>query len=124
MCGFDGHAVSGLFYAKALQAAHPEMDVCIRHYNEGETGEVYRFGGGTSRAVGRASCIMRVGGDEGLREEQRLEWDLVPGVLPLLLGRAFGSKLGAWVDIAAGEVWFWPVHPTDPCEFHKVLRME
>ena len=102
-CGFDGHAVSGIYYAKALQAAQPEMDVRLKYY-EGETeGEVYRFGGGTSRAVGRAGCNMQLCGAEGPAE--RFEWDLVPGVLPLLLGRAFGAEIHAWVDIAKGEVW-------------------
>ena len=57
MCGFDGYAVSGIYYAKALQAAQPAMGVQVRYFDEGKMGEVYRFGGGTSRARPRGpSC--------------------------------------------------------------------
>jgi len=96
-CGFDGSAVAGLYYTQALALAHPELKVVIV---DKEKPECYRFGGGTALARRQASAEMMWFG-----QKKFVKWDVVPGVLPLLLGREFGSKMRAMVDVAKGDVW-------------------
>ena len=126
-CGFDGHAVAGQYFTSSLALEHPELQVTVTVTEH--AGGVYRFGGGTARANRKARAIMRVATASGGTVERPLEWEVVPGTLPLLLGRSVGAELGAIVDVASGTLYGpseggraqWHVISQSPAE--GVMRM-
>jgi hypothetical protein len=95
--GFDGFAVAGAYFTGALQLRYPEMKVTLRKKSKPM---IYRFGGGTALASQYASAQLMIG-----KEEISMHWDVVPGSIPLLLGRDFGVQFKLLIDVESGEVW-------------------
>ena len=94
--GFDGYAVAGEFFFQSLWAFH---GIDAKRQEKVEA-KVYRFGGGTGVARYSRVFTVMVG-----KRSLELHVDVLPGVLPLLLGREFGAAQKLLVEIASGDVW-------------------
>ena len=95
--GFDGFAVCGSYYLHRLRDAHPGL---VSEVMPRARSELYRFGGGTGLA-GHCAIISLMWRGQVVR----FEVDIVPGVLPLLLGRQFGAQFQLVCDIESGDVY-------------------
>ena len=97
VCGFDGYGVAGMYYLRTLQLTHPELKIEFSHNTDHK---LFRFGGGTSRAIQTATFSLMWFG-----KAIRITVDVVSGTLPLLLGREFGSEMNLIVDVKHGDVF-------------------
>ena len=99
--GFDGWAVCGTYFLSQLQAHHSGI---VRKCDHECLERVYRFGGGTARAL---SCVEILMTTPTTTTTPRQEWvlvDVVGGNLPMLIGRGLGSHVRLVIDVEPGTV--------------------
>ena len=98
--GFDGWAVCGNFFLAQLKAHHPDS---VRACSAPCVEQLYRFGGGTARALSCVEIAMCTPSKSAVRK-QWAQVDVVGGSLPMLIGRGLGSHLGLVIDVSPGTV--------------------
>ena len=98
-CGFDGRAVVGAYTLERMRES-PAMSDRISAETARTVPELYRFGGGTALAWRTADIEVMLGD-----HRKTLAVDVVPGVLPMLLGREFGRENRLVADTETGQVF-------------------
>ena len=96
-CGFTGEAVCG----ERTFSAFDERSLFSTELPPSK--RTYRFGEGTLRAI--ATFLIKVKDSLIFKRDINFILDLVPGYLPLLLGRQFQSALNLMVDPKSGDVF-------------------
>ena len=94
MLGFDGMAVCGQYFYHMLQTKYGKH---MSDFEQKDEKQLYRFGGGTAVAWRSFELQVMLGG-----AQTKISVDVVPGTLPLLLGRKFGDQFWLHVDIRRG----------------------